>query len=159
MTAWRPLWHSAFMRLLSTVGKRLWDAVHAFVAVLLGRLTPRRLTPTQRVKHAAALQTDLLEVASLLEKMHAWTSRMAARDSRAAKKILDADADVAPVGAASGPTPPLSGKDRKAMLRAYMTAKNFGFPGVPPPPPPAPEQRLELEDLNGDGALEVEDET
>lgn len=145
------------MRLLSTVWKRSWDAVHAFAAVLLGRATTKKLTPTQRVKHAAALQNDLLEVASLLEKMHAWTSRMAARDSRAAKKILDGEPEpeILNPGAPPGSSPVLATRDRKAMLRAYVTAQKWGTGGVPPPPPP---EQLSLVDANGDEPVTEEDE-
>lgn len=150
------------MRLLSTLGKRLWDAVSAFVAVLLGRVTTRKLTATQRVKHAAALQNDLLEVASLLEKMHAWTSRMAARDSRAAKKILD-DEGPPSVGQPMVATPALVGEDRKTQLRRYMTAQRYGVAGVPPPSaPPVVTEDLSLAETNGDDAVgdivTVEDE-
>ena len=142
------------MHLLTTLGKRLWDAVAAFFAVLFGKLTPRKLTATARVKHAAALQTDLLEVASLLEKMHAWTSRMAARDSRAAKKLLDEGAgeDVhVHTPAVSGAVSP---HDRKMMLRAFVTAQDFGLPAAPPPPVVA----APAAELDGDEPSEVEDE-
>jgi len=145
------------MRLLLTPGKRLWDAVTAFVVVLFGRATTKKLTATQRVKHAAALQNDLLEVASLLEKMHAWTSRMAARDSRAAKRILDSE-EAPAVGASPAATAPLTGRDRKALLRRYWTAQSLGLPGVPPPPPAAAPEQLELADANGDDPVTVEDE-
>ena len=146
------------MRLLTTLGKRLWDAVSAFVAVLFGRLTTRKLTATQRVKHAAALQNDLLEVASLLEKMHAWTSRMAARDSRAAKKILDGE-EPAPGVNTGQVAPPLTGQDRKAMLRRYVTAQRYGIAGVqPPPPPPVEPEQFSLAETNGDEPVNVEDE-
>jgi hypothetical protein len=146
------------MHLLQTMGKRLWDAVRVFVAVLFGTLTPRTLTPTARVRHAAALQADLLEVASLLEKMHAWTSRMAARDSRAAKKLLDEGGDEhgEPVGAAqalAGATgAPLSTSDRKQMLRRYVTAQRFGFEApAPPPVASSPEAEPQIPLFAGDG--------
>jgi hypothetical protein len=138
------------MHLLATVGKRLWDAVTAFVGVLSGRVTPRKLSPTARVRHAAALQADLLEVASLLEKMHAWTSRMAARDSRAAKKLLEEfPGDDQPGVAAGSVAPPVAPGDRKMQLRRFMTARAMGLDGVPPPYVPGSATRVNAVDDGG----------
>jgi hypothetical protein len=119
------------MQVLKTGAKRLWDAAHAFVAVLWGRREIKNLSPTLQVKHAARHQKMLLELASVLEQMHAWTSRMSARDSRAAKQVLKADAET---GAAAPAVGAVTIKDRKQLLRAYVSARQRGLQGVLPPP-------------------------
>jgi hypothetical protein len=155
------------MHLLQTLVKRLWDAAAAFVGVLSGRMTSKPLTPLARVKHNALLQGELLEVASLLEKMHAWTSRMAARDSREAKKLLEEEGGEVPGEVRGAALPagatgaPLSPADRKLMLRRYVTAQRFGLEAPAPPPvasTPATEPELPLFAGDGDDNLDNGDE-
>ena len=143
---------SAYMQVLRTGARRIWDAVHAFFAVLWGRIEIRSLPATQQVRHAARHQKMLLELSGVLEQMNAWTSRMSARDSRAAKKTL---AEAGPAELVQ-PLAPMTQHDRKVALRAYVAARRQGLPGVPPPaavttmPPP-----LQLpNDADGDGACE-----
>lgn len=120
---------SAHMQVLKTGVRRIWDAAHAFFGVLWGRIEIRQLPATQRVMHDVQHQRMLLELASMLEQMHAWTSRMSARDSRAAKKALSSDTPAEPLI----PIAPMTQSDRKRALRAYVQAQRHGVPGVPPP--------------------------
>lgn len=142
----------AYMQVLKTGARRIWDAARAFFGVLGGRIEMRSLPATQRVTHDIRHQTMLLELASMMEQMHAWTSRMSARDSRAAKKALSEDAPAEP----ARPLAPMTQRDRKVALRAYVQARKHGVAGVLPPPAvtTAPPQ-LELpNDADGDGACE-----
>ena len=137
------------MSLVTMGGRRIWDAVRAFVAVLWGRIEIRSLPPTQRVRDAVKTQKMLLELSSMIEQMHAWTARMSARDSRAAKRALTELGAEEP----AAPAAPISQRDRKTALRAYVAARRQGLPGVPPPPAvtTVPAQ-LELPSQDGDGA-------
>lgn len=143
------------MRLLKTGVIRLWDAARACFGILFGRLEVRNMRPTSKVKQSAEHGKAMLEVASLLEMMHAMISRMGARESRAAKKILEGDLGDAPASATE-PQRPMSSKDRKQALRAYVSAQRFG--GVAPPPAPPSAPPAALENPNGDDQLELEEE-
>ena len=143
------------MRLLKTGLLRLWDAGHAAFAILFGRLEVRNMRPTSKVKQSAEHAKAMLEVTSLLEMMHAMISRMGARESRAAKKILEGDLGDAPPAVSAAPRP-MSAKDRKQALRAYVSAQRYG--GVAPPPAPLEAPTAALENPNGDEQLELEEE-
>jgi hypothetical protein len=140
------------MQVLKTGARRIWDAVRAFFGVLGGRIEMRSLPASQRVTHDIQHQKMLLELASMMEQMHAWTSRMSARDSRAAKQALTKDAPVEP----AAPLAPLNQRDRKLALRAYVAARRQGLPGVPPPAAVTtmPPQLQLPEDADGDGPCE-----
>ena len=120
------------MRIFSPL-KRLYNAMRAGLSVLIGRTQFGDLTPTAKVRHAAALENDLLEVAAVLEKLHAWTSRQTQREARSTKKNLEAIGETPAV--ASVPVGAMSMADRKQRLRAYVSAQRRG---LTPPPLPAP---------------------
>ena len=145
------------MQLLKRWVLRLWDAGHAACAVLFGTLELRSMKPTRQVKQSAEHAKAMLEVTSLLEMMHNMISRMGARESRAAKKILsEVGEQVGPSGTEVPSTSPMSTKDRKQQLRAYVSAQRFG--GVAPPPAPPEAPPAALENPNGDDQLELEEE-
>lgn len=131
-------------RLLKTVTIRLWDAVRTFFAVLFGTLERRNMKPTLRLRQNAELENALLEVNSVLERLHGWTTRQGARESRAAKKALDSDFGAG--GPEVTPHPGPSTSSRKSMLRAYYHGR-----GAPPPVAPVPNN-------NGDEQLEMHEE-
>lgn len=116
---------------------RLYNAIRAMTSVLFGRMQIGDLTPTAKVQRAAALENDLLEVAAVLEKLHAWTSRQTQREARGAKKNLEETvaASPAPVVGTGG----YSLADRKQMLRAYVSASRRGVAVAPMPAPPVPQ--------------------
>ncbi len=145
------------MQLLKRWVLRIWDAGHAACAVLFGRLELRNMRPTSQVKQSAEHARALLEVTSVLEMMHAMISRMGARESRAAKKLLDAELRTDDATAQSnGPGQNASPIDRKRALRAYMTAKRFGTGALPPPPVVAPVAPA-VDNSNGDEQLELDE--
>lgn len=119
---------------------RLYNAIRAGLSVLFGRAQIGDLTPTAKVQAAAALENDLLEVAAVLEKLHAWTSRQTQREARGAKKNLEeaAAASPAPVFGTGG----YSLADRKQQLRAYVSATRRGVAVAPMPAPPVPQPSL-----------------
>ncbi len=142
------------MQLLKRWGLRIWDAAHAGFAVLFGRLELRSMKPTSRVRQSAEHAKALLEVTSVLEMMHAMISRMGARESRAAKKLLDEVGGAEDLPAATAL--PMSTGDRKKALRAYVTAQRYGTGGTPPPSAPASVAQP-VENPNGDDQLELDE--
>ena len=127
------------MRLFSPIN-RLYNAMRAGLSVLFGKTQFGDLTPTVKVQLAAAIANDKLEVAAVLEKLHAWTSRQTQREARGAKKNLEeaVAASPAPVLGAGG----YSLADRKQQLRAYVSATRRGVAVAPMPPPPVPQPAL-----------------
>lgn len=124
----------------TTLVIRIWDALRAFFAVLVGSRALRSIPPSLSVKHNAEVSSTLIELASTIEKLNMWAARVAQRDAREARRLL-----------AEGPKPeatpqaPTSVKDRKLMLRAARRAQRFGGQIELPAMPVAPATPQEMD--------------